>query len=796
MNDLATIEEAQQQLSTERENLAKARQDVQSTEQQLSSQRVLRQSKGMSNLMQRKLAREQINVTQQQIAQREVQLQEYEQQIQQAKAAEEAQRQENQRQQKIYDAYLMGKQGRDLSAFINYGLNTKAEREAYQEGYAEFQAGVANIQESKKPKPAIDYTTYVKDVGTEKQGYSIAPELAEELNKQKPVTSVQTETKEYHVLEAPKKETTSEYIERQIAIKSSSPVVESIKGISKPFVESYSFVKGLATDTTKTFGGLVTGVGAFGRQSVDWLLLRKGESPLAGVGQVLQERPLYATGYVFGSYIQIKAPEIIVKGYDIARTAKLSKLPAENIIAPEFPAQKYPLIKPGQTAGELLEEFKPRLPGETRPGGFTASPNPIRGALQKGSSELPGGYQSPLLNPTFLKVSSEEKKLFSWNPFPTLKPTASYITPTSYKFPPGINAGTNVPKPGLVNSIKEYFINKAEKGASYVTFIKREKESVIPFGTDLAQKTTRYYIKYKGRRIPIEEFDTVAGAANKLETGSALGKVRKVEELYSSSRYLKSEAILDPYRLLIASSVARSPTQLVSSQPSSSSKASSSSVVSSSIIKSSSRVPKDSSSTNLISSRTEVPSSGSSVSSIKSSILSGSSSVRYGGSSSTTPRTPPSEPPSYPSNYGGTNERIKRLISKVKQQQAYDVFVKSRGKWKKIADDLPRNAAEKKGADYVLKKIESRFKIVADSKATPKGKDIEYEPNPDVFRNYEIRKDKRIPLKDEWIQKSGTKKEPTIKGARLASGSERKELFGFKKVKSSLFNTGKKRGAF
>ncbi len=38
-------------------------------------------------------------------------------------------------------------------------------------------------------------------------------------------------------------------------------------------------------------------------------------------------------------------------------------------------------------------------------------------------------------------------------------------------------------------------------------------------------------------------------------------------------------------------------------------------------------------------------------------------------------------------------------------------------------------------------------------------------------------------MKDEWIQKAGTKREPTIKGARLASRSEVSDLLSFRKKK-------------
>lgn len=119
-----------------------------------------------------------------------------------------------------------------------------------------------------------------------------------------------------------------------------------------------------------------------------------------------------------------------------------------------------------------------------------------------------------------------------------------------------------------------------------------------------------------------------------------------------------------------------------------------------------------------------------------------------------------------------SRENLRSAVAKIK---SWDVYVKSKGKYRKIADNLPRNLAEKTGADYVLNKIETRFKLVGDKKGTKK-KDINYEPDPAVFRNYLIRKGMRVPLADEWIQKAGTRAEPTVRGARLRSRGERASI--------------------
>lgn len=132
----------------------------------------------------------------------------------------------------------------------------------------------------------------------------------------------------------------------------------------------------------------------------------------------------------------------------------------------------------------------------------------------------------------------------------------------------------------------------------------------------------------------------------------------------------------------------------------------------------------------------------------------------------------------------------KPKISKEQAQaimRSWDVYVKSKGKYKKIADNLPRNVAEKFGADYVQKTIAARFKLIGDDSPPSIKKDIEYEPDSKVFRTFVIKGKSRIPLKDEWIQKSGSRKEPTVKGARLRARSEVKEIIGLSRKKKFRF---------
>lgn len=92
----------------------------------------------------------------------------------------------------------------------------------------------------------------------------------------------------------------------------------------------------------------------------------------------------------------------------------------------------------------------------------------------------------------------------------------------------------------------------------------------------------------------------------------------------------------------------------------------------------------------------------------------------------TTPRprtpTPPIKLPDV------KEKRIRR------QDGAFDVFVGQGAKKKKIANDLPFNKALKRGATFVQDNIEATFTLRKDPGKKPKGKDIRFDLNNEVFR--------------------------------------------------------------
>jgi hypothetical protein len=211
-------------------------------------------------------------------------------------------------------------------------------------------------------------------------------------------------------------------------------------------------------------------------------------------------------------------PTALRKTSDFARTARLKEIPKEQVIAPEFfKGQEFPLIRKGQTAGELKAEFKPLLPGETKAAGFTASPGTFKKQTETlpGSSEVAGLFQAPRISPHFLRVTEAEKPKLNLNIFGTLKPTVARVTPKEVRLVPGLKAGETKPSFRDPKKLKQFFQSEAERGVSFVPFIKREKEAVIPVGSKLVQTQKRFFFKFQGRRIPIQEFETRGGIVPK-----------------------------------------------------------------------------------------------------------------------------------------------------------------------------------------------------------------------------------------------------------------------------------------
>jgi len=253
----------------------------------------------------------------------------------------------------------------------------------------------------------------------------------------------------------------------------------------------------------QVFKGVTVGIGAgltgvyaknIGRQ------VYSAKTP-SEAGIILGREAATFTSIGLGSYAGIKASRI---AGGIITTRGLTKVKYEDIVAEErlkyekgiIGGQKYPQIRKGETAGQLLGEFKPLLPGEIKAGQFTASPTGFakQTYIQKGSSELPGLYGSPKLNPQFF--GGVEPGLFGFN-IPTGFPTAIRSTPEGgFQLIKGLSASqaSLVPKSMALN----FLSTAAKPGVSYVTFMKTEKEAVSMAGTFATQTQLKYYSKTPG----------------------------------------------------------------------------------------------------------------------------------------------------------------------------------------------------------------------------------------------------------------------------------------------------------
>ena len=304
-----------------------------------------------------------------------------------------------------------------------------------------------------------------------------------------------------------------------------APIQKFLAGAGLSALGTLQFGKGIITEPIKTTKETATGLFGVGKRLIS------GEG-FPEVGRALRQEPSFAAGFIAGEVLTFKglgeAPKLGLKASDIARTRGLKELPATQIIDPKFFAgETFPTIRRGETAGELLGEFRTRLPGETKPGGFTATPTPFPKETKalRGTSEFPGVFQAPLVSPRFLRIGGEgERKLFSLSIFDTPRPSIVRITPERIRLAPGVSP-TQKQLSANIKGTQEFF-EKAPKGESIIPFIKREKEAIIPFETKLEIVDKRFFIKFEGRKVPIFEFKTITGDVVR---GAGRGKGRAGE---------------------------------------------------------------------------------------------------------------------------------------------------------------------------------------------------------------------------------------------------------------------------
>lgn len=234
------------------------------------------------------------------------------------------------------------------------------------------------------------------------------------------------------------------------------------------------------------------------------------------------------------------------------------KTAAQDLIAPEYPVQRYPKIKSGQTAGQLQREFKPDVRFDSQAGGFSATPIPLKsGSVLAGSSELKGLYLSPKLNPTFTKIGgSSSPKLFGKQSFGGALPTAYRVTAEGgVKLSQGVSPSQRRLNP--LSQAKRTLTASEGSGTIEVPFIKTEKEGIATFGSTLTTGKSNYYVSIKGERVPVETARiTRSKPIEPVKPVDVVGKPSR--PLKSSSRSGDSYGIINPTAILGGSAVSLS----------------------------------------------------------------------------------------------------------------------------------------------------------------------------------------------------------------------------------------------
>lgn len=311
-------------------------------------------------------------------------------------------------------------------------------------------------------------------------------------------------------------------------------------GSVSSFLGTLSFGQQLILDPSETLMQTVTGTKKF--------ILNPRETG-GRIGAIARRDPSFAVGFVVGEAVTFKGISLIPRGVtkvsDIIRTRKAVPIPVRSVVAPEiFKGQIFPAIRKGQTAGELFKEFT------TRGGAFTAAPKPF-GKITKvkiGKSEFHGLFQAPDLSAHFLRLAGEERKLFSFRFFDTLRPTAIKITGQDFRLAKAVTPTTKRPT-GILKLTREE-IKFAPKGVSTIPFAKVEKEAVLTAGTELQKIQRATFFEFKGRRIPVDEFRIVKGDSAKDLSESLKFKDSDVSV---SSRLISQRGVVSPLEVSLVS---------------------------------------------------------------------------------------------------------------------------------------------------------------------------------------------------------------------------------------------------
>lgn len=235
------------------------------------------------------------------------------------------------------------------------------------------------------------------------------------------------------------------------------------------------------------------------------------------IGAGLKTTPEATGGELIGSGALFSGLQFgLVKGIDIIKTTGRQYIPIEKIAPPEGIAGKFPTFK-GSNA-EMVKEFYTSKYTElfkkspVEAGGFHTTEGNVKisegvsSAIPKRPTDTPGLYIAPSASPNFLRLTkSYYNDVISFKPEFLKNPKIYYaqVSEGVTRFPSNIRQSLPAMQKYISETAKgsgKAFISGARE-----TGMKIEAEAVISPESSLSILSKRFYTKFEGRRVLIDE---------------------------------------------------------------------------------------------------------------------------------------------------------------------------------------------------------------------------------------------------------------------------------------------------
>ena len=125
-------------------------------------------------------------------------------------------------------------------------------------------------------------------------------------------------------------------------------------------------------------------------------------------------------------------------------------------------------------------------------------------------------------------------------------------------------------------------------------------------------------------------------------------------------------------------------------------------------------------------------------------------------------------------------EDKKRKINRIKELKAYTLLLRKRGKYKQVGTNLTRGQALRLGSEKVLNDIARTFKIAETGRTKEVfGYQEDFMPSDIQFRAYQVKKGKRVPLTNTFIQRTSANLKSEAERFQLAEARRMAKLMKF-----------------